>query len=255
MDSLPPELFYAIFREIDDKDTLYTLLFVSRVIHGICEPLFYKSIRLTGDASGNRLNACLDRLLADGNGLVGCIEEFTLGFLVAQPTLEHLELRFDLRVSVTVNLPDDSLPHLFYLHAPLLLAAAITPDGTAKALQQVISLFVADVLMSRPTFLYSQQCKNLKYIRLPGDGPYPTSRILNVLAIGGIEVRYAQITGSLERLDVIVDAQLATEGRLMADSFDRFQRDRVATTVDINPSIWAPQDESLGLEDVDIDDA
>lgn len=85
-------------------------------------------------------------------------------------------------------------------------------------------------------------------------------------------MRYVQITDGLERLDVararemfdempalrIVDAQLATESitdRPMADSLDRFQRDRVATTVDINPSIWTSWCESIGLEDVDIDGA
>lgn len=57
----------------------------------------------------------------------------------------------------------------------------------------------------------------------------------------------------------IVDVQIPPDSitdRPVADRFDRFQRDRVATTVDINPSNWEPWCESLDFaDDVDIDDA
>ncbi|KDQ28345.1 hypothetical protein PLEOSDRAFT_157796 [Pleurotus ostreatus PC15] len=97
----------------------------------------------------------------------------------------------------------------------------------------------------------------------------PTSRILNDLAIRGIEVRYAQITGGVERLDVVRAQEMfdemsalrivaATEtitNRPVAASFDRFQRDRVATLSMSTPRSGPPWCESLCLEDVDIDDA
>ncbi|KAJ8464059.1 hypothetical protein ONZ45_g17368 [Pleurotus djamor] len=99
--SIPAEVLYHTFRLIDDADSRYTLLFVSRLFHLLAEPLVYSKAALGSPASvrGKHLDSSLDlfskRLEANDGRLALCVRQLVLALpqdtqFAYEKTLYHL---------------------------------------------------------------------------------------------------------------------------------------------------------------------